>query len=60
MTASNAVVLAASKIGSDPDTITHEDLPSLARNISPILRVFLGPEAAAQLSAEISNMKETE
>jgi hypothetical protein len=57
MTAINAVRLAASKIGVSPDALTRDDMPEIARNVSTILRVFLGSEAAAQLEAEIAAFK---
>jgi glycerol-3-phosphate O-acyltransferase len=57
MTAANAVRLAASKIGADPDALTEDDLPEIARNVSTILRVFLGTEAASQLEAEIASLE---
>jgi hypothetical protein len=57
MTASNAVRLAASKIGLAPEAVTREDLPEIARNVSTILRVFLGSEAASQLEAEIASLE---
>ena len=53
VTATNAVLLAASKIGADPDRLTREDLPAVARDVSTILRVFLGPDAAAQIESSI-------
>ena len=57
MTATNALALAASKIGVTPDNLSKEDLPELARNVSTILRVFLGSEAATQLEAEIASLE---
>ena len=60
MTAENAILMAASKIGTSPDSVRREDLPGLAQNLSPILRVFLGPEAAAKLSAEIRDLEASE
>ena len=57
MTATNALALAASKIGVSPENISKEDLPELARNVSTILRVFLGLEAATQLEAEIASLE---
>lgn len=57
VTATNAVVLAAGKIGVDPDRLTREDLPEIARNTVTILRVFLGPEAASQLEGEIAALE---
>ena len=57
LTATNAVSLAASKIGVSPEKISKEDLPELARNVSTILRVFLGSEAATQLEAEIASLE---
>ena len=60
MTATNALALAASKIGVTPDNLSKEDLPELARNVSTILRVFLGSEAATQLEAEIASLEVVE
>ena len=60
MTATNAVRLAASKIGVNPETLTRDDLPAIARNVSTILRVFLGSEAASQLEAEIASLEVAE
>lgn len=57
MTATNAVLLAASKIGASPESLAKEDLPEIARNVSTILRVFLGSEAARQLEAEIASLE---
>jgi hypothetical protein len=57
MTATNAVRLAAVKAGIAPESLSQEDLPDLARNVSTILRVFLGSEAAAQLEAEIASLE---
>jgi hypothetical protein len=56
ITATNAVALAASKMGTTIDTITREDLPGIGENIHSILRVFIGPEAASRLSFEISQL----
>lgn len=56
VTATNAVLLAASKIGVDPDRLTRENLRDVASDVSTILRVFLGPDAAAQIEAEIGSM----
>ena len=58
MTALNTVRLAASKIGLDPEQVTREDLPAIAQNISTVLRVFVGADAAAQLEAEIAALGE--
>jgi hypothetical protein len=44
-------------MGTDPEALTREDLPVMASGISPILRVFLGPEAAARLAAEIASFE---
>jgi hypothetical protein len=60
MTATNAVLRAASKMGADPESLSKEDLPEIARNISTILRVFLGSEAATQLEAEIASLEVAE
>ncbi len=56
VTATNAVLLAASKLGVDPDRLGRENLREVARDVSTILRVFLGPDAAAQIEAEIAAM----
>lgn len=56
-TAANAVALAASKVGLRPDEVRPADLPEIARNVSTILRVFLGTEAARQLEAEIATLE---
>ena len=58
LTATNAVALAAVKIGVPADAIGREHLPEIARNLSTILRVFLGTEAANQLAADIARMRE--
>lgn len=57
MTASNAVTLAVRKMGVTPEAVRREDLPDIARNVSTILRVFVGLEAAAQLEAEIAGLE---
>ena len=57
MTASNAVTLAVRKMGITTDAVRREDLPEIARNVSTILRVFLGSEAAAQLEEEIAGLE---
>ncbi|MBK6315236.1 MAG: hypothetical protein IPF53_13250 [Blastocatellia bacterium] len=57
VTASNAVTLAVRKMGIATDAVRREDLPDIARNVSTILRVFLGSEAAAQLEEEIAGLE---
>jgi hypothetical protein len=57
ITATNAVLLAASKIGVAPENIGRQDLPEVARSVSTILRVFLGTGAATQLEAEIASLE---
>ncbi len=57
MTATKAVVLAVSKMGISPDDVSRSDLPEIARNISTVLRIFLGSEAASQLELDIANLE---
>lgn len=57
MTASNAVTLAVRKMGITQDAVRREDLAEIARNVSTILRVFVGSEAAAQLEEEIAGLE---
>ena len=57
VTASNAVTLAVRKMAIATDAVRREDLPDIARNVSTILRVFLGSEAAAQLEEEIAGLE---
>ncbi len=57
MTAMNAVVLAARKLGVEPESVTAADLPGIARNVSTILRVFLGAAAARELEIEIASLE---
>jgi len=59
-TATSAVLLAASKMGLAPSDARASDLPEIARNVSTILRVFLGSEAARQLEAEIASLEVNE
>lgn len=54
MTATKAVSLAVGKMGMSPDDVGSGDLPEIARNISTVLRIFLGSEAAAQIEQEIA------
>ena len=56
-TATNAVTLASSKLGTDPDRLAKKDMPEVARSISTIVRVFLGAEAAAQIEGEIAALE---
>lgn len=56
-TASNAVMLAVRKMGIAPDTVRREDLRDIARNVSTILRVFVGTDAAAVLEEEIAGLE---
>jgi hypothetical protein len=58
LTATNAVALAAAKIGVSADAIGRDHLPEVARNLSTILRVFLGTVAAQQVAAEIARLRE--
>jgi hypothetical protein len=57
MTASNAVTMAVRKMGISPDAVRREDLHEIARNVSTILRVFVGSDAAAQLEEEIAGLE---
>lgn len=59
-TASNAVILAARKLGVPPEDVSRAHLPEIARNASTILRVFLGTEAARQLETEIASLEVSE
>lgn len=57
MTASNAVTLAIRKMGIAPEAVRREDLSEIARNVSTILRVFVGSDAASQLEEEIAGLE---
>lgn len=56
-TASNAVTLAVRKMGIAPEAVRREDLHEIARNVSTILRVFVGSDAASQLEEEIAGLE---
>jgi len=50
-------MLAVRKMGIAPDTVRRDDLREIARNVSTILRVFVGTDAAAVLEEEIAGLE---
>jgi len=57
VTATNSVTLALRKMGAASDSVGREHMPEIARNVSTILRVFLGSDAAAQLEEELATLE---
>ena len=51
-----SVDLESKRIGKDPDTITRQDLPDIADNLTQQLRLVVGPDLAGAAAQKVREL----